>query len=47
LQEPDPMSPAALQAQILEEATFEVPKPDEISSYASDALIGQIAGSDA
>jgi hypothetical protein len=47
LQDPDPMSPAALQAQITESATFEVPKPDEISSYASDAPIEQIARSDA
>jgi hypothetical protein len=30
------MSAAALQAQIVEEASFEVPKRDEISSYASD-----------
>ncbi len=46
LQEPAPMSAAALQAQIVEEATFEVPKPDEISSYASDAPIEAIAKSD-
>lgn len=46
LQDPDPMSPAALQAQITSEATFEVPKPDEISSYASDNTIEAIAASD-
>ncbi|MFF2029330.1 hypothetical protein [Arthrobacter sp. NPDC058192] len=37
------MSAASLQAQIVEEATFEVPKPDEISAYASDAPIEAIA----
>ncbi|WP_018762422.1 hypothetical protein [Arthrobacter sp. 135MFCol5.1] len=47
LQDPDPASPAALQAQITESATFDVPKPDEISSYASDTVIEQVAASDA
>lgn len=31
------MSAAALQGQIVKEATFGVPKRNEISSYASDA----------